>query len=137
MKSLFPRLWKAADKCKIEEMKAALAVVFLAWSLCAADTIPSAQAKDHVGQSGTVCGKVVTTRYLDSSNRRPTFLNFDEQYPNHTFTAVIFGDHRAKFGKPEEEYLQKNVCVTGDIKDYNGKPQIELTDPKQIRLDAR
>ncbi len=105
-------------------MNAALAVVFLACSLCAADTIPSAQAKDHVGQSGTVCGKVVTTRYLDSSNRKPTFLNFDQQYPNHTFTAVIFGDHRAKFGKPEEEYLQKNVCVTGDIKDYNGKPQI-------------
>jgi hypothetical protein len=118
-------------------MKAALAVVFLACSLWAADTIPSAQAKDHVGQSGTVCGKVVMTRYLDSSDRKPTFLNFDQQYPNHTFTAIIFGDHRAKFGKPEEEYLQKNVCVTGDIKNYNGKPQMELTDPKQIRLDAR
>jgi micrococcal nuclease len=105
--------------------------------LWAADFFPSSQAKDHVGQTGTVCGKVVSTRFLESSNRKPTFLNFDKPFPDHTFTAIIFGDNRAKFGKPEEDYLQKAVCVTGEIKDYNSKPEIELTDPKQIRPDSK
>jgi hypothetical protein len=79
----------------------------------------------------------VGTRYLDSSEKRPTFLNFDKPYPNHTFTSVIFGADREKFGKPEETYLQKDVCVSGKIEDFNGKPQIVLTDPKQIRLDSK
>jgi hypothetical protein len=116
---------------------AALAGVLLVRVLCAADTIPAAQAKDHVGQTATVCGKVVSTRFLESSNRQPTFLNFDKPYPDHSFTVVIFGESRAKFGKPEQEYLQKDVCVTGEIKDFNGKPEIELADPKQIRLDPK
>lgn len=43
----------------------------------AADSITPSQAKDHVGQTATICGKVAGTRYLDSSERRHTFLNFD------------------------------------------------------------
>jgi DNA/RNA endonuclease YhcR with UshA esterase domain len=114
----------------------------LAWALAApflfaADTIPAAQAKDHIGQTATVCGKVVGTRYLDSSNRQPTFLNFDKPYPDHTFTVIIFGENRAKFGKPEQDYLQKDICVTGEIKNYNGKPEIELSDPKQVKTDSK
>jgi DNA/RNA endonuclease YhcR with UshA esterase domain len=116
---------------------AALAGLLLTGVIYAADTIPTAQAKEHIGQTATVCGKVASARFLESSNRQPTFLNFDKAYPDHTFTAVIFGDSRAKFGKPEEQYLQKDVCVTGEIKNYNGKPQIELTDPKQVRVDSK
>ncbi len=116
-------------------MRAAAAFLIFTAAVCGrAETIASAQAKDHIGQTAEICGKVVGTRYLDSSEKRPTFLNFDNPYPNHTFTAVIFGDDRAKFGKPEETYLQKSVCVSGKIEDYRGKPQVVLTDPKQIRM---
>ena len=120
-------------------MNASVIVMFLtcACTLAAADTIPAAEAKNHVGQTGTVCGKVADTRYLESSTRQPTFLNFDKPYPNHTFTALIFGANRAKFGKPEQDYAQKDVCVTGQIIDFNGKPEIELTDPKQIRVESK
>jgi len=114
-----------------------LIVALCAHALCAADTIPASEAKDHLGKTATVCGKVASTRYLDSSNRQPTFLNFDKEYPNHTFSAIIFGANRSKFGKPEQEYLEKNVCVTGEIRDYNGKPEIELTDPKQVRVESK
>jgi DNA/RNA endonuclease YhcR with UshA esterase domain len=106
-------------------------------ALPGADSVSSADAKNNVGKNATVCGKVVGTRYLENSQRRPTFLNFDMPYPDHTFTAIIFGDSRAKFGKPEETYLQKNVCVTGEITLYNGKPQVELKEPSQIRFGSR
>ena len=103
----------------------------LAANLMAADTIPSAEAKDHIGQTGTVCGKVADTRHLESG-RQPTFLNFDKRYPEHTFTAVIFGENRAKFGTPEKDYLDKDICVSGKIEEFNGKPQIVVTEKGQI-----
>jgi hypothetical protein len=114
-----------------------LLVAFCACTLGAADTIPAAAAKDHIGKTATVCGKVAGTRYLDTSNRQPTFLNFDKPFPDHPFSAIIFGPNRSKFGKPEQDYLEKNLCVTGEIRDYNGKPEIELTDPKQVRVESK
>jgi hypothetical protein len=114
----------------------AVSLGLVAQTLLAADTIPSAKAKDHVGQEGTVCGKVADTRYLESG-KKPTFLNFDERYPNHTFTVVIFGENRAKFGTPEKDYLDKNICVTGKIEDYNGKPEIIVTEPQQIKAESK
>lgn len=118
-------------------MKTAAAVLLLLPALFAAGTVPADHAKDYVGKTATVCGKVGSTRYLENSEKKLTFLNFGKAYPNHDFTAIVTGDNRAKFGKPEEQYLQKDVCVTGEIKDFNGKPEVELTDPKQIRLDSR
>ncbi|HLK67494.1 MAG TPA: hypothetical protein VKU19_28855 [Bryobacteraceae bacterium] len=115
---------------------ALVCLVALAAPLFAADTIPSAQAKDHVGEMVTVCGKVADTRYLESG-RQPTFLNFDKRYPGHTFTGVIFGENRSKFGAPEKEYLEKDICVSGKIELYNGKPQIVIADPGQIKVESK
>ncbi len=53
-------------------------------------------------------------------------------FPNATFTAVIYGDHRGKFGTPETALRGKRVCVTGQISDYQGKPEIVLTEPSQL-----
>jgi hypothetical protein len=47
--------------------------------------------------------------------------------------VVIFGDDRAKFGTPEKDYREKSVCVTGKIENYNGKPEIVVTEPGQIK----
>jgi hypothetical protein len=43
--------------------------------------ITAAEAKDHVGDKMTVCGKVASTHYAKSSKGEPTFLNLDEPYP--------------------------------------------------------
>lgn len=98
----------------------------------APDSIPAADARKFIGKEKTVCGLVAATRYLDSSSNRPTFLNFDKPNPNQTFTVVIFGEDRKKFGEPEVTYKNKNICVTGKIEDYRGSPQIVARDPKQI-----
>lgn len=98
-----------------------------------AGAIPSAQAKDHVGETATVCGKVVDARYQESGSHA-TFLNFDKPYPNQTFTAFVPAESRAKVGAPERDYKDKDTCVTGKIQDYEGKPEIIVTDPQQLKL---
>jgi len=50
--------------------------------------LTAAEAKEHIGETATVCGDVVSTRYASSSKGHPTFLNFDKQYPNQIFTVV-------------------------------------------------
>lgn len=96
----------------------ALALI-LATSLCISartpDKLTPEQAKDHIGQTATICGLVTTTRYAESTRNSPTFLNFGPAYPKHVFTAIIWGSDRAKFGKPELEFKDKCVCVTGKV----------------------
>uniref|UniRef100_Q01ZZ0 Nucleic acid binding, OB-fold, tRNA/helicase-type n=1 Tax=Solibacter usitatus (strain Ellin6076) TaxID=234267 RepID=Q01ZZ0_SOLUE len=118
-------------------MRLLLFAVCFAAMLGAADKISAGAAKDHLNQTATVCGKVVGTRYLDQSAPKITFLNFDKPYPDSPFTAIVPGDNRAKFGEPEKVYLEKNLCVTGKIEEYNKKPQIVLTDPSQVRVEGK
>jgi DNA/RNA endonuclease YhcR with UshA esterase domain len=101
-------------------------------------TITPAGAKDYVGKEATVCGTVKSARYASSSNRKPTFLNLDKAFPNPIFTAVIFEENRSKFAKPpEEQFKDKAICVTGKIQEYNGTPEIVVTEPKQIEEAKR
>jgi hypothetical protein len=107
----------------------------LSTSVSAQNKLTAAQAKDHFGQTATVCGEVVTTSYADSSKGHPTFLNLDKPYPNQIFTVVIWGENRTKFGKPEEDYKGKRICVSGKITAYAGKPEIVVSDPKQMTVE--
>jgi len=94
--------------------------------------ITAAEAKDHVGEVRTVCGKVASTHYASGSKGQPTFLNLDEPYPKEVFTILIWGSDRAKFGAPETKYKDARVCVTGKITSYREKPEIIATEPSQI-----
>jgi hypothetical protein len=85
--------------------------------------LTAAQAKDHIGEQATVCGKVASTRYAATTRGKPTFLNLDKPYPSQEFTLLIWGENRAKFGSPEEKYRDKQVCVTGRITEYVERPR--------------
>ena len=102
-------------------------LVLLLFAFCTA-----AGAKDHVGETRTICGKVASTHFASKSKGEPTFLNLDEPYSKEVFTILIWGSDRAKFGTPETKYKDATVCVTGKITSYRGKPEIVATDPKQI-----
>jgi hypothetical protein len=95
-----------------------------------------AEAKEHFGETATVCGDVVSTRYAATTKGQPTFLNLDKPYPNQIFTIVIWGNNRSKFGTPEDDYKGKRICVSGKITAYAGLPEIVVDDPKQIRTEA-
>jgi micrococcal nuclease len=48
---------------------------------------------------------------------------------------LIWGDNRKQFKEaPDSFYKDKNVCITGRIKLYKGKPEIEIYDEKQIEV---
>ena len=97
--------------------------------------LKASEAKDHVGETATVCGSVESTHYASSSNRQPTFLNIDAPYPKQIFTIVIWGSDRSKFGRPESEYTKKRVCITGKISEYRGVPEVIATEPSQIKVE--
>ena len=112
-----------------------LSVFVIALCTAAQDhKITSREAKDHVGETQTVCGKVASTHYAAGSKGQPTFLNLDEPYPKEIFTILIWGSDRATFGTPESKYRNAQVCVNGKIELYHGVPEIVATDPSQLTL---
>jgi micrococcal nuclease len=108
----------------------------LATPAIAQKRLTASEAKEHFGETATVCGEVVSTRFADSTKGQPTFLNLDKPYPNQVFTIVVWGINRSKFGAPESDYKGKRICITGKITAYAGLPEIVADEPKQIKIDA-
>jgi hypothetical protein len=109
--------------------------VLAVWPI-AARTAPlnAEEAASHVGENAAVCGLVASARYAAQATAAPTFLDFGKPYPNQSFTAIIFGGDRTKFGAPEISLSEKQVCVRGKIFLYQGKPEIILREPEQISV---
>jgi hypothetical protein len=85
-----------------------------------------------IGETATVCGVVASAKYEANAKSQPTLLNLGKWSPKAIFTAVVYGENRAKFGNPETGLRGKRICVTGKISDYQGKPEIVLTEPGQL-----
>src|SRR5262249_46539415 len=110
----------------------ACAIVQVAAVARAENTLTPDQAPAHIGETATVCGVVVSTRYATGTKGQPTFLNLDRSYPHQVFTIVIWGSDRPKFGTPETTLMGKNVCAEGTIQTYRGKAEIIATNPRQL-----
>lgn len=99
-------------------------------------SISSQEAVHHIGKAAEVCGNVANARFIPQIGGKPTFINFGQPKPNQHFTAVIWGENRAKWDSPPEQiYQNKEVCVIGRIESHEGTPQIEVINPEQIRLN--
>ena len=96
-----------------------------------AASITPSEAQSHVSENATVCGSVASAHYAPRSRGQPTFLNLGQAYPTEEFTAVIWGEDRPKFGKPEALVGQR-ICVTGPITLCRGKPEMTLRDASQL-----
>jgi hypothetical protein len=92
-------------------------------------TVGTAQAAKWIGKQVVVTGVVAQVSF------RPglVFLNFDKAYPSNAFTAII--RNRNTNGFENLPTLRgKTVSVKGQIKDYNGKPELELTGKSQLTV---
>jgi DNA/RNA endonuclease YhcR with UshA esterase domain len=99
------------------------------------DTITPEDASKFIGQQKTVCGTVASAHYAAKVKGQPTFINLDKPYPNQIFTALIWGSDRSKFEKPPETlYSGKEICATGMIQSYQGRPEIVVKEPGQITV---
>ncbi len=89
----------------------------------------SAALREQVGRKVTVSGHIERTGQSRSGYQ---FLNFGDS----EFTAVCHPQHVAGFreGKPADVYRNKDVELTGEIEIYEGKLQIRLRTPSQIRI---
>lgn len=95
-----------------------------------AQSISAVDAKVHIGENATVCGKVAGERTATSSRGEPTFINLDVAYPNQVFTILVWGDDRKNLG--ELPRVGSRICATGLIKDYRGVPEIVVRSSGQL-----
>lgn len=100
-----------------------------------AATVTPEDALGQVGHTAKVCGVVASGNYAAESRARPTFLtlvNPGQANPTGTLTAVIYGTDRAKFGNPEVSLPGQRVCVAGFVSYFRHRPELILSDPKQL-----
>ena len=97
------------------------------------DVAGACLAGKYLGRELIVEGKVADTYHDLKSNT--VFLNFEKPYPNQCFTGVIFSSDLYKFVQnPEDYYLNKTVRIMGEVKEYQGRPEIILETPNQIEV---
>jgi len=110
---------------------ACIAALLLVTHFSTAETPPTyttAEAASHTGEIAIVCGKVFDTHHSGPGN---SFINLDGAYPNQAFTVFIPGQ-KAPDAIDIRSFEGKNICVTGRIALYKGKPQIVVHAPTQI-----
>src|SRR5262245_37176112 len=85
--------------------------------------------RERVGKETLVSGHIERTSRSSGGHH---FLNFSSS----ELTIVCFQEHVRKFKDqpPADAYKNKDVEVRGKIELYQGKLQIKLTDPAQIRI---
>jgi len=95
-----------------------------------AETIMPSEALKHVGQNLTVEGVVSEVHHIRGKSE--IFVALGGHYPKTVFRAAILGDDTARF--PDVESLEgKTVMVTGKVELYQGRAEIVLHDPGQIK----
>lgn len=96
--------------------------------------ITAKDAPKHLNENVMVCDQIFGGKYLSGAGL--TLIDVGGSHPNELLTLVIKADDRKKFtSPPEDTFKGKKVCITGQIIDYKGKPEIMITDPGQIKED--
>ncbi len=95
------------------------------------EKISAADAEKYIGKKEMVCTEVFEEKELSSVS----FLDAGAKYPDNPLTIVVFARDRGNFKNGLEVYDHKNICVTGTIKEYKGKPEIIITGPKDISIE--
>ena len=104
------------------------------WQISFSQTVPLVSVTNYEGKTITVCSKVQSA-YVTKGDKKTTYINFGNPYPNSTFTVVIFEGDLANFKNTPSEYLKdKNVCITGKVKIYKDKPQTIVSSEEQIEI---
>lgn len=103
------------------------------------ETITAAEAKGHIGEAATVCGKVVAShisRYTVGPKGKPITFDLDEASPNRVFTFVVWTPDSKAVEQTRNYYTGKHVCVSGTLTKIGNTPHMLVADQSHIKLDA-
>lgn len=87
-------------------------------------------ASQYIGKQVRVCGKVFGVKEMEKVN----FINMGAPYPNSPFTVVVFAGDKNKLNVKLPKLNNKNICVTGTVKEYNGKAEIIVNEASQLEI---
>jgi hypothetical protein len=102
-------------------IRLAIVAAFLSSLIARGQVLTTAEAKDHVGETVTVCGVIASENTATGSHGTPTFINLDQPYPHQVFTVLIWGSDKAAVGTIPET---GRVCAKGPITLYRGVLEI-------------
>lgn len=88
------------------------------------------EAPNHIGEYVVISG-LVDNVFI--SNKGTNFLNFCPNYRTCPFSAVIFNSDAYKFSNVRA-YEGRTVEISGAITTYQGRAQIILKDPSQVKI---
>lgn len=110
------------------------AFVLFTLSCSAQKKIAAKDAAKHSGETLMICDKVYATEPVKGENLTLLYLGSETgQY----LTALVKGPENTKFRwHPERDFKGRNVCLSGKIVDYKGKPAIYVTDATQLKIDV-
>lgn len=101
--------------------------------------VAPADAKDHVGETVVVCGKVVEnqiSKYGITGRGKPVLFYVDQPQASPVFYFVAFGAQPDGPAEVIAAYQGKQVCVTGKINTTPSGPYIMAADRSQVKVDA-
>ena len=91
--------------------------------------IDAKNAAQFIGKKVTACGRVSGVK----ATEKVIFINVGASYPNTPLTLVIFKKDEKNFPfEIEDYYLDKNLCIKGEVKEYKGKTEIVVSSPEKI-----
>ena len=107
---------------------AVLIALFAAPMLPASDCIPIHEARQHVGETKCIVGKVIRVKVGEKSVH---FLDFCEDQAACPFTVVIFSSDLKDVGDVRR-LAGREIEIRGNVKLYDGRPEIILKRISQI-----
>jgi len=96
------------------------------------DAISWDKAFEHIGEHVIICG-IVEEVDSASANANPIFVDVGDTYPHERVTGVIWKEYQSAFSDINDMKGQL-VYMEGTLYEYDGLPNIELTDPSQIEI---
>lgn len=94
--------------------------------------MPWDEAEKHIGEYVTIYGYVSAVTYEKDESGEPIFVDIGGTYPDNRVTGVCWSEYHSNF-ENLEQFEGETVFMEGTLYEYNGVPNIELTDGFQIR----
>ncbi len=88
------------------------------------------QAREYMGRSVYVHGRIARSH----NSGKACFLNFHNNFTRYLGAVIFESDFKRFPAAPAGAYLGRYVAIRGHIKEYQGRPEIVLEKPSQIRL---